>query len=801
MKRIYLVLTVFLFTALVNANEILVQTQEELKTALKKVSPGDTIILADRIWTDLKIDFISQGTADKPIILKAQTPGNVILNGTSRIIISGKYLTVDGLWFKEGNTIDKSVIVFRKNDDELASSCRVTNCAITDYNPVDRASQYQWIELWGKNNRVDHCTFYGKTNQGPVLIVGLRGNAENLENNHRIDNNYFGYRPPLGSNGGETIRIGTSHSSMESSKTIVENNLFEKCNGEVEIISSKSCDNIYRNNLFLESEGILTLRHGNRCLVEGNVFFGNNKPHTGGIRIINEGHIVQNNLMIGLKGDGFRAPLVIMNGVPNGPVNRYNQVKDVVIQNNTFINCSSIGLCEGSDSERSATPVNTVFANNLFYGTDTIDLLNISDDISEITFSGNKVQGGFQFSTQGFEKINLAWENLESYPIPSLNSDSLLTTKATYRPVRTDLTGTVRTKVRVGAIIPGNKKLPEALSINPGVNWKLEKPSETKTTKTENYKIVKVAPTEDALVNAIKKAKDYTILELTDGTYEVSRGMSITTNLIISGTGSKKTSIKISENVEKSPSYLFKINEGASLVLHGIELDGTSSDALNYAIISQNTPTSKAYKLKLDDIYAHGFTNEGSAIFKAYKGTFADSIQILNSRFEKNSRGLNLSYEKDDLGKYNAEVIDIQNTVFKDIKQFAVYYYRGGNDESTLGGQLNINHCIFYNVDNNEKGRALRTNGIVYINIANSIFAESPLTKYSAALTGNKNSVFNTVVFNAGELKISSSANSKSVLSSNPHWYDTKTFKLKDNSTLKNAATDGKDIGLINQSN
>jgi len=651
MKLRYLLLTFLLFTAFTYANEILVQTQEELKTAFKKVTPGDVIVLADKTWTDLKIDFIAQGTADKPIKLKAQTPGSVILNGTSRIVISGKYLTVEGLWFKDGNSINKSVIVFRKNETELASFCRVTNCAITDYNPEDRATQYQWVELWGKYNRVDHCSFYGKTNQGPVLIVGLRGNPDNLENNHRIDNNYFGYRPPLGSNGGETIRVGTSFSSMESSKTIVENNLFEKCNGEVEIISSKSCDNIYRNNLFIESEGILTLRHGNRCLVEGNVFFGNNKPFTGGIRVINEGHIVQNNLLIGLKGDGFRAPLVIMNGVPNGPINRYNQVKDVVIQNNTFINCSSIGLCEGSDSERTATPTNTVLANNLFYGTDTIDLLNISDDISGITFSGNKVQGGFQFCTKGFEKINLAWENLESYPIPSLNSDSLLTAKATYRPVRTDLTGTVRTKVRVGAIIPGNKKLPEALSINPGVNWNLAKPSGTKATKTENYKTVKVAPSENALVNAIKKAKDYTILELSDGTYEVNRGMSISTDLIIKGTGSKKTSIKISDNVEKSPSYLFKINEGSSLVLQGVELNGTSSDALNYAIVSQNTPTSKAYKLKLDDVYAHGFTNDGGAIFKAYKGTFADSIQILNSHFEKSSRGLNLSYEKNTMQK------------------------------------------------------------------------------------------------------------------------------------------------------
>ncbi|HEX5672676.1 MAG TPA: hypothetical protein VFX75_00585, partial [Nitrososphaeraceae archaeon] len=436
----------------------------------------------------------------------------------------------------------------------------------------------------------------------------------------------------------------------------------------------------------------------------------------------------------------------------------------------------------------------------LFYGTESINLLNISDDISGISFSGNKVQGAYKFSTEGFEHANLNWENLPSYPIPSVSSDSLLEVKKTTRPVRTDLTGTVRTKVRAGAIIPGNKKVPAALSIQPGVSWSLEKAKETNAVKPQqDYKVVSVSPAEDALVHAIKKAKDDTILELSEGTYEITRGMQVSSNIIIKGAGSKKTVIKISKNAEKVPGYFFKVTEGTSLAIKGLEIDGSSANSVRYAIVSQNTPTSKAYNLKLDDVYIHGFHDDGSAIFKAYKGTFADSIQILNCRFEKSLRGLNLSYEKDDLGKYNAEVIDIQNTLFKDIDQFAIHYYRGGDDESTLGGQLHVDHCVFYNVDDNEKGRSIRTNGIVYVTINNSIFAGSPESKYSAILKGDKNSVSNSVVFNAGELKTSSKATSKSVLNTNPQWQDTDTFQLKESSALKHAATDGKDIGLINQ--
>ena len=96
--------------------------------------------------------------------------------------------------------------------------------------------------------------------------------AEGSPNRHRIDHNHFGHRPPLRRNGGETIRVGNSWSSMSSSGTLVERNLFDRCDGELEIISSKSSDNVYRQNTLRACAGMLTLRHGNRCLVADNYF-------------------------------------------------------------------------------------------------------------------------------------------------------------------------------------------------------------------------------------------------------------------------------------------------------------------------------------------------------------------------------------------------------------------------------------------------------------------------------------------------------------------------------------------------
>ena len=65
---------------------------------------------------------------------------------------------------------------------------------------------------------------------------------------------------------------------MNVSRMIVEDNYYEHCDGEAEIISNKSCENIYRRNTFVECKGAL-MRHGNRCTAEGNWFFGHGRRH------------------------------------------------------------------------------------------------------------------------------------------------------------------------------------------------------------------------------------------------------------------------------------------------------------------------------------------------------------------------------------------------------------------------------------------------------------------------------------------------------------------------------------------
>jgi poly(beta-D-mannuronate) lyase len=308
---------------------------------------GDALVMADGEWKDQTIVFRAKGTPGKPITLKAATPGKVILSGASTLSIEGEYLVVSGLYFK-GSTAPGDTVAIKGNHNRL-----------TDTAVVDCASKF-FVHMFGTDNQLDRCYLAGKTTVSPTLQIEAPGEP----NRHRIERNHFGPRPPLRRNGGETIRVGYSWQSMNSSATLVEQNLFDRCDGEIEIISSKSCDNIYRGNTFLDCAGMFTLRHGNRCLVEDNYFLGHHKRGSGGIRVIGEDHTIINNYIDGVEDGAFW----ITAGIPGSPLNGYFRSKNCLIAFNTVVDTrgpildTNAGL---GTSRRTLRPENITIANNL----------------------------------------------------------------------------------------------------------------------------------------------------------------------------------------------------------------------------------------------------------------------------------------------------------------------------------------------------------------------------------------------------------------------------------------------------
>ena len=340
---------------------------KDFNQTVPKLQAGDEIVLTNGTWKNAELIFSGKGLLESPIKLRAETPGKVILEGQSCLKLSGEFLHISGLVFTNGYTPSGSVIEFKQSKTEIANNSVVSNCVIKDYSNPDKRKNDFWIQLNGKNNTVEYCYIAGKTNRGMTLTVRL-DSLTSIETNHHIYRNYFGYRPPLGENGGETIQIGLAETSHLNAWVKVEENYFEQCDGEIEIISVKSSENQVFNNVFDKCRGMLTLRHGHRNMVYGNIFLGNKLPSTGGVRIINEDQKVFNNFFSGLRGKGVNSALVLVNGIPNSKPKEYMQVKNTSIFNNTFYDCSipfQFGL--GNGPNRNMRPINTVLANNLVY--------------------------------------------------------------------------------------------------------------------------------------------------------------------------------------------------------------------------------------------------------------------------------------------------------------------------------------------------------------------------------------------------------------------------------------------------
>ncbi|MCX7015451.1 MAG: polysaccharide lyase 6 family protein [Candidatus Sumerlaeota bacterium] len=347
------------------ATEATVASAEEVAKAMKSAQPGDTLVMKDGEWKDQTVVFEGKGAEGKPIALRAQTPGKVILCGQSNLRINGSYLVVQGLRFTNGGLSEGSVI--QVGSEEIGDHCRVTDCAIVDYNPPSIDERSHWVSLYGNDNRVDHCRFSGKTNSGVTLVVWLQ---KDKPAGHRIDHNYFGRRPRGDGNGFETIRVGTGNVSMTAAHVVVEYNLFEECDGEMEMVSNKSCENVYRYNTFRKCSGCLTLRQGKRCVVDGNFILAGGKERAGGIRVIDEDHIIVNNYIEGAQTRAGGAIVLTSGVLGDSELKQYSQVKRARIAFNTIVDSLPPYLIldagMGQDG-RSLLPEDVTIANNVFY--------------------------------------------------------------------------------------------------------------------------------------------------------------------------------------------------------------------------------------------------------------------------------------------------------------------------------------------------------------------------------------------------------------------------------------------------
>lgn len=696
---ICLALLLLLVSVTAPATEYFVQSQDEYRAISSKLVAGDTVILKNGVWSDFEIVLAGQGRADAPITLTAETKGQVILSGQSNLKLAGQYLTVSGLVFKNGYTPSSAVIEFRKNSKALAFHSRVTEVVIDNYNNPDKQESDYWVALYGQHNRLDHSHFVGKRNRGVTIAVRL--NSENSQqNHHQIDHNYFGYRPTFGSNGGETLRIGTSHYSLTDSYTLVENNYFEHTNGEVEIISVKSGKNTLRGNVFFEARGTLTLRHGNGNIVEQNLFLGNGVDHTGGIRVINKDQVIRNNYLQGLKGYRFGSGFTVLNGVPNSSINRYHQVENALIVNNSFINVDHIHLAAGSDAERTAVPINSVMKDNLIINTNKQQPFSLFDDVSGIKLSGN----------------------IANTELPAALSYGVKRQNVSLKKAKNGLLYPVSGKLNAGA----KRDLQVLAKQDTGVSWY---PKVSGVVAFDSGQTHSVENSVNALLAAIDSANDGDVIVLANGQYEIATLLKIDKTLTLKAAEAGEARLTFER------STLFEIQNGGSLKLEGLTISGANSpdSAGNTVVRTQKWGMVDNYRfVMLNSHVLQLDINHSFDFFATGKGAFADEITLLGNTFD-NVTGdiLRLNSEIEDLGIYNAEYVTVKDNSFNNVQGAVVKLYRGGTDESTFGPILlmtdNTLNQVGYGKRNKHKA-SLYLHGVQVADIlSNTLVGSAPI--------------------------------------------------------------------------
>jgi hypothetical protein len=362
-----------------------VTTVAELMTAVADAQVGDLIEVADGNYDNPKVIRIEdiKGTAQTPVVIRAANLGRARIIGNGGFQIVGcAYVVVEGfaLFHKD------AAMAWQMLDSH---HCRFTRNHVRIKEKIEserHPRRLHWSVIGGEeshHNRIDHNLFEHKHNSGVMVCTG----GSRLETGHmatkydRIDHNHFRDFHHGKGNGYETIRLGSSNYSHSSSFTVIENNLFERCNGEGEIVSVKTCDNTIRHNTFRDCRGMLTLRNCHSCRVEGNFFFNDaGQERSAGIRFFGEGHVIINNYLQDLDESAIM--------VRTGDIERrqnprwkyeardgdarnygaYQRPENALLAFNTIVNCSvafELGE-EGKRAEKYPLPArNITIANNL----------------------------------------------------------------------------------------------------------------------------------------------------------------------------------------------------------------------------------------------------------------------------------------------------------------------------------------------------------------------------------------------------------------------------------------------------
>jgi len=186
--------------------------------------------------------------------------------------------------------------------------------------------------------------------------------------------------------------------------------------------------------------------------------------------------------------------------------------------------------------------------------------------------------------------------------------------------------------------------------------------------------------TASELLTKINEADNGDIILVTKGVYNFDKPIVINKAVSIKSQGVENAQL-IFSGAPNTP--LFALHPYGKLTIDKLDLKGNSS---NYAFASLKENMSNHFGLTVSNANINDF----GYVLKAYKESFAERVTFENTSISDCENGIELAEETNDKGDYNTEYLTVNNCNFSNVKANVIDYYRGGYDESTIGGNLRI---------------------------------------------------------------------------------------------------------------
>ena len=338
-------------------------TATDLATRLAAAQPGDTIVVPAGTHANWGLfTLTASGTASAPITVRAEQPYATTLTGNVRFNITGSHVRVEGFRFQQAGD-GARLIQVSGGTDVILRQLLVVGGQNTGFFRFSDCVQ----------SRIEHSVFTGNVGN-PVVIFGSSAQAGQLANNSVLAN-VFRDAPRVLSNGGEAVVVYTEGKHEgDNLGTLLAYNVFDRWNGDDEIITNKAGGSVWLRNVFAYNTGYFSLRRENDSWLEGNLFHRNYR----GVTVYGENHVIVNNVFEGTD----RFALELSNGWDHGGGIYARAARNCLIAHNTFFDTGyRTVIAYGSGYDPLISPTGNVIANNLF-ATSLANTLLVRDQVS-----------------------------------------------------------------------------------------------------------------------------------------------------------------------------------------------------------------------------------------------------------------------------------------------------------------------------------------------------------------------------------------------------------------------------------